>query len=100
MGEKKIETAKWKALGSMNLDEDDEEKNPNRIHDLADRAIDEAIRAKKRKEQFLKRVEKIDSGSDITQPIRRGKFEFNMSYRVFPTAARESLLAEETEWLA
>ena len=98
--ETKIEKAKWKALGSMNLDEDDEEKNPNRIHDLADKAIDEAIRAKTRKEQFLKQVEKADGDSKRAQPIRKGEFEFKMSDRVFPTAARESLLADETEWLA
>merc|ERR1712127_177433 len=39
-------------------------------------------------------------GGNGVQPIRKGEFEFKMSDRVFPTAARESLLADETEWLA
>ena len=95
--ETKIEEAKWKALGSMNLDEDDEENNPNRIHDLADKAIDEAIRAKNRKEKFLKQVEKIDGrnladskNTDIL-PIRKGEYKVKLSDRVFPTAAREHI---------
>ena len=98
--ENKIENAKWKALGSMNLDEDDEENNPNKIHTLADKAIDEAIKRKARKEKFLKQIEKIDKNNNAEIPIRKGEFKVTMSDRVFPTAARESLLAQETEWLA
>ena len=97
--EHKIEEAKWKALGSMNLDEDDEENNPNKIHDLADRAIDEALKAKSRRQRFLKQIKKIDDTSNQNS-IRKGEIKVKLSDRVFPTAARESLLAEETEWLA
>lgn len=85
---------KIKAIKELGLDEDDEEALS--IHKEADKAIDAAIAKHQRQLRFLK---KVGNQKKMDTPLRRGEIKVELSERIFPTAARESLKAEETEWL-
>jgi len=95
-----IEKAKWKALGDMGLDDDDDEQDFSSIHLKADKAIDEAIARAARRKKFMKNIKLDEAKSEAqTAPIRRGNVTVELSERVFPTAARGSTAAEEQDWL-